>query len=111
MDSDRELLRRVNNIQDFAGSVLLRDALDDWTLARDLGEFLVRLMPDSEIVGHALLTRAHRHLGNLSLALAELKECQARVGDLKPESWESRVILPFLREEEKLLSTGSASEE
>lgn len=67
MDSDKELLRRVVNAidkKDLFRSTLLSDTFDDWNLAKDLGEFLVRVGSDSEVIGHALLTRAHRHLGN-----------------------------------------------
>lgn len=61
-------------MKDFLGFVFLRDSLDDWNLAKDMGEFLIRTIPSSEIMGHALLTRAHRHLGNLELARSELRE-------------------------------------
>jgi len=107
---DRELLTKVSETNDFFGSVLLSDALDDWTLAKDLGEFLIRLDPE-EIVGHALLTRAHRHLGDSRRALEELEQCRVRAmqGQLSPS--ETELFSPFLAEEEKLLSRGSAGAE
>jgi thiamine phosphate synthase YjbQ (UPF0047 family) len=104
MDLEREILARVSNTKDFFGSVFFRDTLDDWNVAKDLGEFLVRILPDSEVMGHALLARAHRHLGNRELALDELKQCQARTANRKLEPWETEMLLPLLTEEEKHLS-------
>jgi hypothetical protein len=72
--SDGELLAKVIQSNDFFQSVLYNDSFEDWNLAKELGEFLVRIEPDSEIMGHALLTRAHRHLGNRQRALDELKQ-------------------------------------
>ena len=102
--SNGELLAKVIQHKDFFQSVLYDDHLEDWNLAKELGEFLVRIEPDPEIMGHALLTRAHRHLGNRQLALAELKECKLRASnrDLKP--WEAELFLSLLSEEEKLLA-------
>ena len=106
---DRELLTKVSETNDFFGSVLQRDSLDDWNLAKDFGEFLLRLDPD-EILGHALLSRAYRHLGDSQRALQELEQCRARAmqGQLKPS--EVEVFSPFLAKEEKLLSEGPAKE-
>ncbi len=110
MNPDGELLDKVVDAiekKDFLRSILLRDTFDDWDLAKDLGEFLVRIEPESEVMGHALLTRAHRHLGNRELALAELKECQARTANRKLEHWEVELLLPVLVEEQRLLSEGA----
>jgi hypothetical protein len=103
MDLEKELLTRVNDNKDFFGSVFFRDTLDDWNVAKDLGEFLVRTLPDSEVMGHALLTRAHRHLGNRELAIEELKQCQLRTANRKLEPWEIEMLLPLLTEEERHL--------
>lgn len=103
MDPDAELLGRVSVAKDFFGSVC-RDSLDDWGLAKEFGEFLVRIQPDSEVMGHALLVRAHRHLGNLELALAELDLCRARTENRKLEPWEIEMLVPLLAQEESLLS-------
>jgi hypothetical protein len=114
MNSDEELLTRVIGAidkRDFFRSTLLKDTFDDWNLAKDLGEFLVRIEPVSEVMGHALLARAHRHLGNPELALAELKQCQARTANRELEPWEVEMLLPLLEEEERLLSGGSARSE
>ena len=103
MDSDAQLLMRVSNVRDFFGSAW-RDSLDDWDLAKDFGEFLVRTLPESEVMGHALLVRANRHVGNLALALAELELCKARIVNRKLEPWEIEMLVPLLAQEEKLLS-------
>jgi hypothetical protein len=103
LDSDAELLVRVNNISDFFGAVFSRDDLDDWSLVKDFGEFLVRILPDAEIMGHALLARAYRHLGNLELALDELKQCRSRTANRTLEPWETEMFDAFFAEEVKLL--------
>lgn len=106
MDSEKELLTRlVASIdkKDFFQSTLSSDTFDDWNLVKDFGEFLIRTEPDSGVMGHALLVRAHRHLGNRELALAELKECYTRTATRKLEPWEAEMLLPLLAEEEKLL--------
>jgi hypothetical protein len=108
VDSDAELLLRVNSTKDFFGSVFNRDAFDDWNLAKDFGEFLVRILPDSDIMGHAVLARAHRHLGNTEQALAELNRCRAQAGKRKLKPWEAEIFCPFLQKEEGLLSEGPA---
>jgi len=108
MDSDAELLAKVNRVNDFFGSVFYRDTFEDWNLVKDFGEFLVRILPSSEVMGHALLTRAHRHLGNADLALAELSLCRTQTANRSFEPWEVEMIVPLLAEEERLLS-GSSS--
>ena len=104
MSSDRELLARVIKTKGFLESVFLEDSLDDWSLAKDLGEFLVRNEPDSDMMGHALLARAHRHLGSRERALQELKECQTRAAQRELKPWEVEFFLPLIQEEEKFLS-------
>jgi len=103
MDSDGELLARVNEVEDFFGSVFYKDALIDWNLAKGFGEFLLRI-GDTDAMAHALLARAHRHLGNLEQAREELKQCKVRVanGELAPS--EEEMFARLLAEEEKLLS-------
>ena len=101
MDSDAELLVKVNSSDDFFGSVFTKDRLDDWNLAKDFGEFLVRFLPDADVMGHAVLARAYRHLGELELALRELKECRTRTANRKLEPWEIQMFAPFFAEEEK----------
>jgi tetratricopeptide (TPR) repeat protein len=102
-DPDGELLTRISETKDFVRRVLYDDSLDDWNLAKDFGEFLLRLDPE-EILGHALLARAYRHLGNSERALEELERCRVRVthGQLRP--LEREFFPPFLAEEDRLLS-------
>jgi hypothetical protein len=104
MDSDGELLTKILNTKEFFRSALYSDNLDDWTLAKELGEFLVRIEPDSEIMGHALLVRAYRHLGERCRALEELEQCRVRTAQRELKPWEKELFVPFLAEEEKLLS-------
>ncbi len=102
MDPDSELLKRVCEAidkKDFFPSIIFRDTFADWNLVKELGEFLVRIDPDG-VLGHALLTRGHRHLGNRELGLAALKECQAR--KLLPV--EAEVFLPLFEEESTRLA-------
>ena len=98
MDPARELIDRVAKMKDFFQSVL-NDKLDDWNLAKDFGEFLARLDPE-DALGHALLTRANRHLGNLKCAFEELERCRARID----QPSEAEVFQAFLAREERLLS-------
>ena len=98
-DSDAEILTRVSKIDKFLESVLYKDRLDDWGLAKNLGELLIRI-DEEGVLGHALLARACRHLGDLQHALSELEQCRAR--SLTPG--EKEIFLSFLAEEERLLS-------
>lgn len=101
--SDGELLAKVIQKKDFFERVL-DDSFDDWSLAKELGEFLVRIEPDSEIMGHLLLTRASRHLGDSQRALDELRACQVRASNRELKPWEKDLFLPLLSKEEELLS-------
>jgi hypothetical protein len=101
MDADPEagLLDRVIQTKDFFTSVLHEDRLADWNLAKDLGEFLIRIAPD-EAIGHALVARAPRHLGDLDRAREALQRCRA----LPMGPGEAEVLLPLVAQEEKHLS-------
>jgi hypothetical protein len=103
-DPERQLLTRLSKIEDFFRSVLYDDSLDDWYLALDFGEFLVRIEP-REAMGYALLARAHRHVGNLECARVELEKCRA----LTRNPSEVELFLSFLAEEDRLLSRTSES--
>jgi hypothetical protein len=103
MISDGELLANVLGRKNFLESAFHDDVLDDWSLARDLGAFLVRIEPDSEILGHALQARACRHLGELERAREELAQCQTRIAQRGLRPWEAELIRPLLIEEEKVL--------
>ena len=99
MKPDLEILTRATKIENFFETVLFEDALDDWNLAKDLGEFLVRLVPE-EVMGHALVARASRHLGDTERALSELGKC--RIMNKHPS--ETELFVQFLAEEEQKLS-------
>lgn len=100
--ADGELLGKVIEHKDFFDSVLYKDALDDWTLAKEFGDFLVKIEPQW-VMGHLIRTRAFRHLGDLNSARNELRECQALVSQI--EEAESNFLLPLLDEETRLLGS------
>jgi len=107
MDADSQLLARVLKQEKFLEAVLLNDALEDWDLAKDLGEFLVRVFPE-DIIGHALLVRAFRNTGKLTRAVEELAACREFIErhELTPKQLD--LFLPMLESEEKSLRTASA---
>jgi hypothetical protein len=102
-DPDEILTRVVSAIEkkDFFRSVLENDTFDDWKLARDFGDFLTRIEPE-EMMGHALLARACRHLGELERSQTELERCRTGI----PHPSEREFFLLFLAEEEKFSSMG-----
>jgi hypothetical protein len=97
-DPDKELFLRLSPIQDFARDAIYNDALEDWNLAKDFGEFMIRIAPQ-DILGHALVTRACRHLGDRTRAVEEMQRCRALFaeGDLK--TMELEVFGSFLEKE------------
>jgi len=105
-DPDKELLTSVSQKKDFVPSIVFNDSSDDWNLARELGEFLVRTGPELAI-GHALVARASRHLGDLDRAYEALKRCR----QLPMEPAEAADLLPLLAEEENHLSRGPGEPE
>jgi hypothetical protein len=102
MDEDNQLLARVLKQEKFLEAVLLNDTLEDWNLAKELGEFLLRVFPE-DIVGHALLLRAFRHTGNLTRAAEELTACRGFIErqELTPKQLD--LFLPILQNEDRLL--------
>ena len=102
MDPDAELLVRVNEKRDFFGAVCA-DTLNDWNLAKTFGEFLVRILPESEVMGHAILVRAHRHLGNTEAAFSELEQSKKRMANRTLAPWETQMLVPMLEDEERKL--------
>jgi hypothetical protein len=104
VDRDAELLIRINKNPDFFGSVFEKDHLDDWNLARGFGEFLVRTLPPTEIMGPAVLARACRHLGNREHARQQIQHCRRQLASRSPEPWEIEMLLPALTAEEECLS-------
>jgi hypothetical protein len=101
-DPDEVLLARVvSSIEkkDFCRSILVDDVFDDWHLAQDFANFLIRIEPE-EIMGHAILARAYRHLGERKKARLELEKCRVRT----PHPAEEELLRGFLESEDKLLS-------
>ena len=106
-DQERELLHRVNAIDDFCGSALFRDNLSDWQLAKEFGIFLVTRLGHDDLLVHLLLARAHRHLGEAEKAHAELSRCRSLIAEGKaPSNVEEEPLLQTLEIEEGLMSPG-----
>jgi len=102
MDTDADILAKVTNIGNFLELALYKNSLDDWSLAKDLGELLIRIDAE-EMMGHALLTRACRHMGDYERAHKELSICRALVTRRGATESERELFLPVLAEEEKQL--------
>jgi len=103
MDTDASILTRVTKIENFLESVLHKDSLDDWSLAKDLGELLIRIDAE-EIMGHALLARAYRHIGDRKRAREELDKCRELIARQEIMPPQLDLFLPVLSEKERLLS-------
>ena len=101
-DKELELLRKVTSTEEFFRSVLVDDNLQDWSLAREFGELLTRIMPDSA-VGPIVAARACRHLGDATAAMAALARCRAIMSSEEAIEGEKHLLLPTLEEEERLL--------
>ena len=96
-DPDAAILEEVVGTKDFLHSALVDDSLRDWHLAVELGRLLVRIEP-KEILGHALLARAYRHLGDRRSA-HELMECRKRLRQRRLARGIRQLFRPFLSEE------------
>lgn len=101
-DPESQLLAKLNKIEDFFRAVLQEDKLEDWNLAKDFGEFLIRIEPQ-EPMGHALLARAYRHLGSPECARQELEQCRI----LARNPSDVALFLSFVADENKLLPPGT----
>ena len=101
-DRDGEILAKAYEVDDYFGS-FFRDALDDWTLAEDLGELFLRI--GEARMGHALLARAQRHLGNIAQAGEHLERCKTRVADEDLTNQELEMFDRFLAEEDLVLKS------
>src|SRR5215471_11895555 len=100
-DPDRDLFSRLSRVKDFTEQVILNDMLEDWNLAKDFGEFMIRIAPE-DILGHALVARASRHLGDCTRALEEVGRCQDLFNDQNLTAMERRAFGPFLEKELRL---------
>jgi hypothetical protein len=100
--SDKNVLSQACEVEDFFGSVLLRDSMDDWNLVKEIGELFVRIGVPA--MGYALQARAHRHLRDVMRAHAALKECKCFVanGELPPA--EEKLLVRLLAVEYLILN-------
>jgi hypothetical protein len=99
---ERELLNRVVNTKDFMRKALLEDSFDDWELARELGEFLIRIDPE-DLTHRLILARAYRHLGQETLAISELAKCRAIIESGNVGVIDQEVVIPLVEAEKRLL--------
>ena len=76
MTRTKSSFQGLSQIKNFAEGVLRDDILGDWNLAKNLGEFVIRLGPE-DILGHALVARACRYVGDRTRALEEIERCPA----------------------------------
>ena len=74
MDRDLEMLNEVTANEDFIRGLFL-DTLDEWSLAKEYGEFLVKNVPQL-LLSQVVLARAFRHLGERDLAREKIAECR-----------------------------------
>jgi hypothetical protein len=102
-DPDKELFSKLSEIKDFAEVALRDDTLGDWNLAKQFGEFMIRMDPE-DILGHALVARACRHLGDRARALEEINRCQTLFADEDLTTMERGVFGPFLERELRISS-------
>jgi hypothetical protein len=103
MDSDANLIMRASDRarqKDFFEPILLKDSFDDWQLAKEFGAFMVRQYPD-ETMGHAVLARACRHLGEHEKSRDELEQCRR----MAPHAAERDLLQKFLEDEDKAAGT------
>ncbi len=97
------VMRKVVDKKDFLRSVILEDHADDWILARQFGECLVLSLPDY-LVGHFILCRACRHLGDLPRATEALARCREVIASRTSPRMEMEVFVPLVEREAELLA-------
>ncbi len=97
-DADKELFSRLSQIEDFAKDAIYDDTLEDWNLAKDFGEFMIRSAPE-DILGHALVARAYRHTGDRARAVEEMRRCRALFASSDLKAMERDVFASFLEKE------------
>src|SRR5216684_1324433 len=78
---------------------LIGDKLDDWTKARALGEAIVETDP-TVLIGHLILSRALRHLGDRPRAIEQLEACLTLAPGVGAGD---AAFLPEMRQEEYFL--------
>ena len=102
-DWESDALRRITASKDFAGAILVADDVDDWSLAKQFGEILVRVLP-GYLIGHLILARAYRHIGEPQLAAEQIETCRRLISDAAQPAISQEWLLPVLAEEEKHLA-------
>jgi hypothetical protein len=102
-DPDKELFSRLSEIKDFAEVAFRDDTLGDWNLAKQFGEFMIRMAPE-DILGHALVARACRHLGDRTRALEEINWCRTLFANGDLTTLEREVFGPLLEKELRITS-------
>lgn len=80
-------------------SNFLADRLEDWVPARAIGEFIVSSCP-TLLVGHLVLCRALRHLGDPERAVEELNLCITIANGV---GFFEQGLLPELKQEQQTL--------
>src|SRR5437588_4134165 len=95
-----DLLRRISATEDFFRSVLFGDNLHDWSLAKDFGEFLIRIVPE-DLGAHLILAKAYRHLGDQHGAAESLRRCRGLLAADRVGAVEKEALLPILQNEER----------
>lgn len=72
-DSDLDILNRACEYEDFCGSVVRENGIEDWELARRIGDMFVSLCPEDPF-GYLAIARACRHFGERGAAARALAE-------------------------------------
>ena len=93
----------VRDKKDFIHSVISEDNADDWILARQLGECWTLTIP-GYLVGHFILCRACRHLGDVPRATEALARCREVIASRTSPRMEMEVLVPLVEGESELLA-------
>jgi len=106
-DRFREVHRKCVGLGGFAASLLFENSAEDWSLAREYGEYWVLVNPEPP-VGHLILPKACRHLGQARRAIKEVYRCRETIASDKVQPLELEVLAPRIDREARLLSDGGA---
>jgi hypothetical protein len=96
-------LGKVLEDEGFVENLLLHDRVEDWQLARDLGQYLV-LTGSDLLIGHVIVARASRHLGSHSETKAALRNCYGLIRRGATSAMELNVLTPIIEAEERAVS-------
>jgi hypothetical protein len=98
------VMKKVRDKKDFIHSVISEDNADDWILTRQLGECLVLHLGPGYLVGHFILCRACRHLGDVPRATEALARCREVIASRTSPRMEMEVLVPLVERESQLLT-------